>query len=261
MLHGALTGSLGLASPSGWMNAELFVKVIVHFIKHTCASSENPALLVMDKHESHVSIVALNLDKRPGVTVLTLHPHTTAKVQPLDVGPNGYFKVYYNSAVDSWLMRNPGQQMSIYNVAECIEQAHLKAMTPTNIMASENATFFPMILMCLRKLIFCHRLSQIEPEKSVRLLMQPTLKVQFQWILRQIESPLLLNDSCAGMISHLIAEPNSHCNHEISTNRATMPDVKNLIPVPSGVKPFKSPKKFMPPIKASQELKKVGEGS
>lgn len=65
----------------------------------------------MDNYESHLSIEALDLTRQSGATVLTLHPHTTARMQSLDVGLYGPFKIFYNSAVDSWLLRNPGQQM------------------------------------------------------------------------------------------------------------------------------------------------------
>lgn len=85
MLHGAPPGSLGLANPSGWMNGDLFVDVMKHFIKHSSASKDNQALLIMDNHESHLSLEAIELAKSSGVTILTLHPHTTAKLQPLDV--------------------------------------------------------------------------------------------------------------------------------------------------------------------------------
>lgn len=56
MLRGAPPGSLGLAHTSGWMTSDLFVEVMKHFIQHTAASSENPALLILDNHESHLSI-------------------------------------------------------------------------------------------------------------------------------------------------------------------------------------------------------------
>lgn len=148
MLAGAPPGSLGLAAPSGWMNSDLFVQVMQHFIKHTCASSENPALLIMDNHESHLSIDALDLAKKSGVTILTLHPHTTAKMQPLDVGLNSPFKTFYNSAVNSWLRRNPGKQLTIYNVAECVGQAYPKAMTPINITSAfKNVGSSPLMLI------------------------------------------------------------------------------------------------------------------
>ncbi|XP_022835755.1 uncharacterized protein LOC111363186 isoform X2 [Spodoptera litura] len=137
MLYGAPPGTLGLAAPSGWMNTELFVEF-------TSASTDNPALLILDNHESHLSIEALDLAKASGVTVLTLHPHTTARLQPLDVGLNGPFKSFYNSAIDSWLLRNPGKNLSIYNVAECVGIAYMKAMTPTNItQAFKKCGIFP----------------------------------------------------------------------------------------------------------------------
>nr|XP_022915950.1 uncharacterized protein LOC111425884 [Onthophagus taurus] len=137
-------GSLGLANPSGCMNTELFVQVMQHFIKHTYVSLENPTLLIMDNHESHLSIDALDLIKKSGVSVLTLHPHITVEMQPVNVGLNGPFKTYYNSAVDSWLRRNPGKQMTIYNFAECVGQEYQKAMTPINIAtAFKKCGIFP----------------------------------------------------------------------------------------------------------------------
>ena len=56
MTSGAPTGTLGLATKGGWMNSECFVKVIHHFIKHSSSSKQNPSLLLMDNHESHLSI-------------------------------------------------------------------------------------------------------------------------------------------------------------------------------------------------------------
>lgn len=72
----------------------------------------------MDNHESHLSIEALNLARESGLTVITLHPHTSAKLQPLDVGIYGPFKSYYASAMESWMMRNPGCPVTIYDIGE-----------------------------------------------------------------------------------------------------------------------------------------------
>lgn len=144
MISGAPTGTLGLATKTGWMNSDLFIDVMKHFVKFTASSKDNPSLLIMDNHESHLSLGALDIAKESGVTILTLHPHTTSKLQPLDVGLNGPFKTYYNAAVDSWLLRNPGRSCSIYNVAECVGTAYLKAMTPINItQAFKKCGIFP----------------------------------------------------------------------------------------------------------------------
>lgn len=133
MIKNTPSGTLGLATPTGWMNSTIFPEVIKHFIKHSYASKENPCILIMDNHESHLCLEALDLAKNAGVHILTLHPHTSAKLQPLDVGIYGPFKIFYNAAIDSWLMRHPGKPITIYDLGEVIGIAFQKAMTPVNI--------------------------------------------------------------------------------------------------------------------------------
>lgn len=136
MMHGTPPGSLGLASPSGWMISDLFVEVMKHYIKCSSTTPENPSLLIMDNHESHLSIEALDLAKKSGVVVLTFHPHTTHKLQPLDVGLMGPLKVYYYSALESWMLHNPGKPVTIYEIARFIGSAYPRAMTPLHISAA-----------------------------------------------------------------------------------------------------------------------------
>ncbi|XP_072380600.1 uncharacterized protein [Diabrotica undecimpunctata] len=138
MLKGAPTGSLGLATLTGWMNSELFIEIMKHCIKHSRTSPDNPSILIFDNHESYLSIEALDLAKSVGVNIVTLHPHTSAKLQPLDVGLYTPFKTCYNSATESWLLRNPGRPLSIYDLAECIGVAHSRSMTLTNIAHTFN---------------------------------------------------------------------------------------------------------------------------
>lgn len=135
MLRNAPPGSLGLATPSGWMNSELFVEVMRHFISHTNTSLENPTLLLFDNHESHLSLECIDLAKSNGVTILTFPPHCSNKLQPLDVSVYFSFKAHYNRAVDSWLMHHPGVPMTIYDIPECITSAFHHSMTPVNIIS------------------------------------------------------------------------------------------------------------------------------
>ena len=137
-------GTLGLAAPTGWMNSDIFPEVIKHFIKFTNSSLENPSILIMDNHESHLSIEALDLAKSSGIHILTLHPHTSGKLQPLDVGIFGPFKTYYNAAIDSWMLQHPGKPVTIYDVGEIAGIAFLKSMTPANILnAFKKCGIFP----------------------------------------------------------------------------------------------------------------------
>lgn len=57
MIAGAPAGTLGLATPFDWMNSELFVKTMQHFIVHSNSSKDNPSLLIYDNHESHTSCI------------------------------------------------------------------------------------------------------------------------------------------------------------------------------------------------------------
>lgn len=144
MLKDAPPGTLGLANKSGWMTADLFVQVMEHFIKHSVSSKEKPSLLILDNHESHLSIEALNLAKDNGVTILTIPPHTSNKLQPLDVSCYFPFKAHYSAALNSKMMERPGTPLTIYDIAGCVRTAHERGLTPTNIISGFKKTgIFP----------------------------------------------------------------------------------------------------------------------
>lgn len=144
MISGAVPGTLGLANQSGWMTAELFPEVMTHFVNHSRSSKDDPTILVMDNHESHLSLLALDIAKDNGVTVVTLPPHCSHRMQPLDVSVYRSFKAHINSAMDSWLLHHPGCRVSIYEIAAFVKFAHENAMTPANILSGFQKTgIFP----------------------------------------------------------------------------------------------------------------------
>jgi hypothetical protein len=145
MIRGAPPGTLGLVSSNGWMTADIFSQVMEHFVKHSGSTVENPTLLILDNHESHLSLAAINLAKDNGVNLLTLPPHCSHRLQPLDISIFAPFKSYYNSAVDSWMLRNPAVPITIYEIAEFVGVAHDKAMTPCNIKSGfRKAGIYPV---------------------------------------------------------------------------------------------------------------------
>lgn len=140
MLKGATPGSIGDAHPSGWSNGVVFVKCLQHFINHVKCCPDQPVLLIMDNHESHITIDCLNLAKRNGVIILTLLPHTSHKLQPLDRSVFGPYKTYYNSFCCNWMREHPGKTISIYDVAELSGKTYTQAFTPGNIQAGFKVT-------------------------------------------------------------------------------------------------------------------------
>ena len=69
------------------------------------------------------------------MTLLTIHPHCSHKLQPLDVSVYGPLKSYSSSALNAQLRQKPGVPLTIYDISGLVKIAHEKAMTPTNIIA------------------------------------------------------------------------------------------------------------------------------
>ncbi len=144
MTNGAPTGTLGLAAKSGWMTAELFEQTFDHFVTHTSSSRENPSLLIYDNHESHVTLPVINKAREHGVEILTLPPHCSNKMQPLDITVYKSLKTFYNRAADTWLLSNPGRTITIYEVSKLFGEAFLLSFTPANIISGfRSSGIFP----------------------------------------------------------------------------------------------------------------------
>lgn len=139
-IRGSPPGSFGRATKSGWMNVNLFGEYLDHLIRHIRPSVENRILLVMDNHESHVSLTAVDKARDNGIVIVTIPPHTSHRLQPLDKAVYGPFKSAYNRAADDWLKSHPGQTLTIYDIPHLVHQAHLTAMCPRNIISGFRST-------------------------------------------------------------------------------------------------------------------------
>lgn len=84
MLKNAPPGTIGGATPSGWITSALFTQWMHHFINFVKPTLENRVSLIMDSHEAHLSYEVIKLAKDSGIILFTLPPHTSHKLQPLD---------------------------------------------------------------------------------------------------------------------------------------------------------------------------------
>lgn len=140
LLNGAPDGSVGVASNSGWMNEGLFFKYLEHFKKNTRCSQNDPVLLLVDNHNSHLSIDALDFAHDNGITILSFPPHCTRRMQPLDVSVFGPMKNYYNEAVDVWMTNNPGKLVHVQDIPGLIDATLAKTLKPTTIKSGFRAS-------------------------------------------------------------------------------------------------------------------------
>jgi len=122
-INGAPSQSLGLASKNGWMTTDLFIKVLKHLKNYTRCSMANPILLIFDNHVSHTSIDGIEYCRENGIELLSLPPHCSHKLQPLDKCVFGPFKAQMRVAMNDFMSLEKNADNSfLYKCVEHIKQ-------------------------------------------------------------------------------------------------------------------------------------------
>jgi len=129
LLRGAPPGTIGGCSPSGWINSDLFVTWLKHFIKSSGASVDKKTILLLDNHESHISIQAFELCRSNGISLVSFAPHTSHRCQPLDLTVYGPLKTAYYKRCSEWMKSNVGKRITDEFVAELFADAYGKIAT------------------------------------------------------------------------------------------------------------------------------------
>lgn len=134
LLRNGPQGCVSCNQPSGWMTYEAFLSWIKHFIKYIGCTKEKPALLILDNHITHVkSLEILYLARDAGLQMISLPPHCTHRMQPLDVTCMGPMEIFYSQAVQDWLRNHPNQTVSINYVAELVSIAYNKVVRSNSL--------------------------------------------------------------------------------------------------------------------------------
>lgn len=143
-MEAAPPGSIANGHPkaSGWMTSENFVEFLKHFRGHAKPSEQKPVLLILDNHQSHISIEAIDYAKEHNITMLSFPPHCSHALQPLDKSVFGPFKKYLNTAMDNWMRepRNANKSMTVHILPSMVAYAFPKAFTPSNIQSGFKST-------------------------------------------------------------------------------------------------------------------------
>jgi hypothetical protein len=103
-----------------------------HFIKHVMITKFESVLLLLDNHQSHISLGVLNLGKESLMVSFSFPPHSTHKLKPLYRSIYGPLKTSVNSASDSWL-RSQSERVTIYHIASIMKQFLPNVLTPKGI--------------------------------------------------------------------------------------------------------------------------------
>jgi len=135
LLKGTPHGTIGAVSENGWIESELFIKWLKHFVDHVHPAEDKKVLLVLDGHASHKSLAAIDYTRENSVIMICLPPHSTHQMQPLDRSIFGPLKNAYNVECDKWMVRHPGRRISQYDVGELFKEAYLKAASMKNAVS------------------------------------------------------------------------------------------------------------------------------
>ncbi|KAF2898354.1 hypothetical protein ILUMI_07822 [Ignelater luminosus] len=105
-------GTLKLISDSGFINTDLFYQWMKHFKNYSKPSAEHPILLILDNHSSHREFCRDN-----HIDLLSLSPHSSRKMQTLDIGFLCPLKRTYSTGCDNWMVSNAGNAITQKQVA------------------------------------------------------------------------------------------------------------------------------------------------
>lgn len=132
LMDGTPSGSISSCHPSGWMQTDIFTEWMAHFIQFVKPTAEDPVLLILDGHSTHTkNLDALLMAKENAVHILCLPPHTTHRLQPLDVSFMLPLSAFYEQEVRKWLREHPGRQVSMFQVGALFGAAFQRACTTT----------------------------------------------------------------------------------------------------------------------------------
>ena len=78
--------------------------------------------------------------EKHNVVLFVLPPHTSHLTQPLDVGAFGPLKSMYSKECQMYLQKNPGINITKYEIAELTRRPYLKALSSENLISAFRAT-------------------------------------------------------------------------------------------------------------------------
>ncbi|XP_031328946.1 uncharacterized protein LOC116166154 [Photinus pyralis] len=114
-------------SKSGWSNEQLFYEWLQHFIDIVKPSKDHPVLIILDNHSSHISIAIYECCKQNGIVLLTIPPHTSHRLQPLDLTFYGPLKAAFYRQCDNYLLHF--ERITPYDLAELFHKAYSQVAT------------------------------------------------------------------------------------------------------------------------------------
>ena len=129
------------SSPSGWTNDELgyqwLTTVFDRYTKEKARQGRDWRLLIVDGHGSHINMKFLDYCNSHRILVFVYPPHSTHRLQPLDVSLFAPLAIYYSQELDQFIHRSQGlSSISKRDFFKLFWPAYQKAFTAKNIASA-----------------------------------------------------------------------------------------------------------------------------
>ena len=131
LMHGAPAGSISGVNEggSGYIDGNLFVRWSQHFVAVTNCGRAQPHLLILDGHASHKTLQATDFAHDNGLTVISLPPHASHRMQPLNRALFESLKSGYSKDVNNWMLSNRGRRLTQFDIVPLFATAYNRSAT------------------------------------------------------------------------------------------------------------------------------------
>ena len=138
-------GTYFAASESGWTSNEIALKWLVRLFdphsKHKARHGRDPRLLFVDGHGSHINMEFINECDKRNIFVCAYPPHSTHRLQALDVSLFSQLSTYYSQRLDDWMMAGRGfAQIDRHHFYKLFKPAYDQAFSEANIRSAFRKT-------------------------------------------------------------------------------------------------------------------------
>lgn len=140
LIDNAPPSSIGMTSDSSFITSELFLHWLHHFKSHATPTKTDPVLLILDNHSSHCSLQTIDFCRQNNIILLSLPPHSSHKIQPLDRCFFSSLKKYYAAECENWMRNHPGRTITTFQVATIFAPAYSKTASVANAIEGFKVT-------------------------------------------------------------------------------------------------------------------------
>ncbi|KAF2896678.1 hypothetical protein ILUMI_09493 [Ignelater luminosus] len=116
---------------SEWMHSAIFSDVwFKHFLKYSIPTLDDPVLLIFNRRATQTTNLPL-VEKATAnnMHIIVIPPHTSNRLQLLDVSFMLPLNTYYERETKKWLINNLGKVITLYQVGELFGNAFKRAAT------------------------------------------------------------------------------------------------------------------------------------